>query len=72
MTAKRQPFNIQYIITGTEDGRWVCEARDRYERPIGNRVVVSTPSEAWRILMLLNGYATEPTQEINVPSELAA
>lgn len=51
-----EKFNIKYVITGREDGRWVVKAFDRNETQIGVTLTVSTPSEAWKIYMLLNGY----------------
>lgn len=76
MKAQAEAFNIKYEIIGREDGRWVVRAFDRNNKAIGNQVIVQTPSEAWKIYMLLNGYAyiepteltedTQPTIEIGV------
>ncbi len=52
----KEAFNIKYVITGREDGRWIVRAYDRNEKQIGVTLTVSTPSEAWKIYMLLNGY----------------
>jgi hypothetical protein len=58
-----EDFYIYYEIVGRVDGRWVVRAYDQKHKQIGTEVTVNTPSEAWRIFMLLNGYSTaEPTE----------
>jgi hypothetical protein len=55
MELKEPAFNIKYVITGREDGRWVIVAYDRQNNPIGHRIIVSTPGEAWSVFFMLNG-----------------
>jgi hypothetical protein len=56
-------FNIKYEIIGRVDGRWVVRAFDSKHQPLGTEVTVDTPTDAWRIFMLLNGYSdAEPTE----------
>lgn len=55
----REGINIEYRIIGRVDGRWVVRAFDRRQRQIGTEIIVNTPSEAWKIFMMLNGYSHE-------------
>jgi len=50
---------IQYLITGQQDGRWIVQAYTSGGETLGGRVEVKTPSEAWKIFMVLNGYSCE-------------
>jgi hypothetical protein len=60
----KEPFNIRYEIIGREDGRWIIKAFDRNDRPLGTQISVSTPKEAWRIFMVLNGYGFDEVTEV--------
>ena len=56
-------YNIKYVIKGRIDGRWTIKAYNCRNRPIGTEVIVNTPSECWKLWMLLNGYSdAEPTE----------
>lgn len=67
----KEAFNIEYRITGREDGRWIIQAFDRNDRPIGTRLVVKTPDEAWKIWMMMNGYYYSEPFEL-LPEEKAS
>lgn len=56
-------FNVRYEIIGREDGRWIVKAFDRNNNQLGVSISVNTPSDAWKIYMLLNGYHySDPVQ----------
>lgn len=56
---------IVYKIVGKVDGRWTVYAYDNRGKLLGIGVEVASPSEAWRVWMMLNGYSdAEPTMEI--------
>lgn len=58
-----ESFNVRFEIIGQEDGRWVVKSFDRNNQPLGATIIVNTPSEAWKIFMVLNGYSEmEPDQ----------
>lgn len=64
-------INIEFRITGKRDGSWAIQAFNSNGDPIGKYILVKTPSEAWKIYMLLNGYAyTEPVEMIEDTQEL--
>jgi hypothetical protein len=63
-------FVIKYVITGQEDGRWIIQAFDRNDKPISSRIECSTPDDAWRIWLLLNGYSYVEPVEIAARREL--
>ena len=59
-------YAIKYEIIGRRDGRWVVRAIDSNGKQIGLSIYVQTPSEAWKIWCVLNGYSDDgPTTEID-------
>jgi hypothetical protein len=54
-----EPFNIAYVITGKHDGRWTIQAIDSNYALLGISITVATPTDAWKIYMMLNGYSYE-------------
>jgi hypothetical protein len=64
-------FNIEFVITGKTDGRWVVQAFDRNRKKIGSPIKCDTPSEAWVIYMMLNGYSYREPIELLEKTEAA-
>jgi hypothetical protein len=61
---KKESFNIKYVITGREDGRWTIQAYDRKNKPLGCKVHANTINEIWEKWMILNGYSHLPPTAI--------
>jgi hypothetical protein len=66
-------FEIKYVITGREDGRWIVKAFDRNDNPLGTSITVTTPDEAWKIWLMLNGYGGYTDEEtiVIIPEKAA-
>jgi hypothetical protein len=48
-------YTIKYEITGQLDGSWIIQSFNSSGQPLGGRIEVRTPDEAWKIYMVLNG-----------------
>lgn len=60
----REKYNIKYVITGKEDGRWVVRAFDRKGKRLGIDIIVCSADEAYKIFWVLNGYGFMEPDEI--------
>jgi hypothetical protein len=63
----------RYEITEQEDGKWLVQAFDAQNAPLGQKVFVNTRTDAYKIFMLLTGepdpcpeISFEDTQEIDL------
>lgn len=56
-------FNRRYVITERRDGRWICETFNSENHRIAE-VILNTPEETWRVLMLLTGHGWDENTEI--------